>query len=111
MNHPHSPTLLERFSGGLEGERPELVSPEAVIPWERQRGLKWSSGGGNGEKCGCSVGGAEGPQRHVTTSLGCPVWSETNPQGKQWRKGPDEGLGLWPRPWKSVSRSGSCSFQ
>lgn len=98
MKHPHSPTLLERFSEGLEGERPELESPEAVILWVRQGSLKWSRGGGNGVKCGCSVGGAEGPYRHVTTSLGCLVWAEINPQGKQWRKGLDEGLSLWPRP-------------
>lgn len=31
-----------------------------------------------------------GPQRHVTTSLGCPGWSGTDPQRIQWRKGLDE---------------------
>ena len=36
MKHPLSPTLLERFSEGLERERPELESPEAVILWVRQ---------------------------------------------------------------------------
>lgn len=30
--------------------------------------------------------GQRGPQRHVTTSLGCWVWSENNPQRIQWRK-------------------------
>lgn len=71
MSHPHSPTLLERFSGGPERERPELVCPEAVIVWERQGGLRQNRGGGTGEKGGGSVGGDTGSQRLGTTSLGC----------------------------------------
>lgn len=87
--HYEPPTCTYTFrkiQWGLEGERPELGA-QKLSSCGRQGGLKWSCGGGNGEKCGCSVGGAEGPQRHVTTSLGCPVWSETNPQKMQWGKG------------------------
>ena len=112
--HYEPPTLTYTFrkiQWGPGGGETRARSPEAVIVWERQGGLRWSRRSGNGEKCGCSVGGTEGPQRHVTSCLGCPVWSEMNPQRIQWRKGlEEEGFKPVATPfWQSVSHSGSCS--
>lgn len=110
--HYKPPTLTYTFRkiqwGPGEGET-RAKSPEAVIVWETRGGLKWSRGGGHGEQCGCSVGGALRdmwpPPSAALTGQGLIPREYNGGKGSMRKR-----LNQWPHPWQSASHSGSCSL-